>query len=102
MSKIESKIFSIGEAARICGVTVKQIRNWEERDYIPKLGRVLCGERSYRQFIQNDLDSITAIKDFLDQGYELRVAARKAVELNSVRKEENDNGNYKIMPDQSK
>lgn len=86
------KIYSISEAARICGVTVKQIRNWEENHYIPKLERVLCGERNYRQFTQEDLKVIAKIKKYLDEGYELRTAAGKAAEKISQSEGENKNG----------
>ena len=35
MESMQHKTYSIGEAARICGVTEKQIRHWEERDSYP-------------------------------------------------------------------
>jgi integrase len=34
MEKMRNKTYSIGEAARICGVTEKQIRHWEEKGLI--------------------------------------------------------------------
>ena len=80
MKSIQKKSFSIGEAARICGITAKQIRHWEERNHIPSPQRVICGERSYRQFTEEDLELIRKIKDYLDEGYTLPVAARKAKE----------------------
>ncbi len=46
--KSKNKIYSIGEASRLTGVTIKQIRNWEEKGYIPAPMRVICGERAYR------------------------------------------------------
>ena len=42
--------FSIGDTAKMTGVTQKQIRNWEDRGYIPEPTRVVCGERAYRYF----------------------------------------------------
>jgi DNA-binding transcriptional MerR regulator len=75
--KIE-KTVSIGEAARICGVTVKQIRYWEDKNLIPKSDRVICGKRSYRQYSQDDFEVISRMKQYLDQGYVLSVAANKA------------------------
>ena len=55
MKETKRKVVSIGEAARICNVTVKQIRFWEERGYIPSAQRVICGERSYRKYGKDDL-----------------------------------------------
>ena len=71
---------SIGEAARLAGVTVKQIRHWMEKGYIPERPRVICGKRAYRQFGDDDLKAIKAVKSYLDQGYTLPVAAEKAAE----------------------
>ena len=70
-------VFSIGEAARISGVTVKQLRHWENRDYIPAPSRVVCGERSYRQYDSNDLQIISRIKEYLDEGYSLQASVQK-------------------------
>jgi DNA-binding transcriptional MerR regulator len=78
MNNDQQKTYGIGEAARICGVTIKQIRHWELKNHIPILKRVICGKRSYRQFSEEDLDIIKKIKSYLDEGYTLPVAARKA------------------------
>ena len=67
MIDYSSKKFSIRDAASQCGVTVKQIRNWEEREYIPKATRIVCGERAYRYFSENDFGIIRTIKSYLDQ-----------------------------------
>ena len=83
MTDYSSKKFSIGDSAKNCGVTVKQIRNWEERGYIPKATRIVCGERAYRYFPENDLDAIRAIKSYLDQGFTLKAAVKKAAENSS-------------------
>ncbi|MBN2033734.1 MAG: MerR family transcriptional regulator [Deltaproteobacteria bacterium] len=83
---------SINEAARICEVTVKQIRNWEARNYIPMAVRIKCGERSYRQFAQSDLDLICKIKSYLKEGFNLSTAAKRAASDISTRKEEESHG----------
>jgi len=70
--------FSIGEAARICGVTAKQIRNWESKNYIPSPHRIICGDRSYRQYVELDLKLIRRIGSYLEEGFNLPTAARKA------------------------
>jgi DNA-binding transcriptional MerR regulator len=76
------KNYSIGEAARICGVTEKQIRYWEDRGLLPKSDRVICGKRSYRQYSQDDFNIISRVKHYLDEGYVLSVAAKMAGQKN--------------------
>ena len=75
--KIKSP-FSIGSASRMTGVTRKQIRNWEERGYIPDAYRVVCGEKAYRYFTLEQIEIITKIKSYLDQGYTLSHASKMA------------------------
>jgi DNA-binding transcriptional MerR regulator len=70
-------VYAIGEAARITGATVKQLRHWHDRGYIPEPDRVVCGERSYRQFHSDDLEIISRIKEYLDQGFTIQAAAQK-------------------------
>ena len=78
MSHERCKTVSIGEAARLCGVSVKQIRHWQDRQYIPAPQRVVCAERAYRQFSHDDLAIIKRIKSYLDEGFRLDIAAEKA------------------------
>ena len=73
-----TKSYSIGEAARLCGVTRKQIRNWEQKNYLPELTRTVCGLRAYRTFEKDDLEIIKKIKHYLDAGFTLPTAADKA------------------------
>lgn len=91
LSMKKEKHFSINEAARICGVTAKQIRNWELKNYIPKAARIECGERSYREFTESDLRLIGKIGSYLKQGFNLSAAARKSLE-DIKKKEERPNG----------
>jgi DNA-binding transcriptional MerR regulator len=70
--------FSIGAASRMTGVTRKQIRNWESREYIPLPTHVICGERAYRYFTANQVEIIRKIKSYLDQGYTLAHASKMA------------------------
>lgn len=92
MQETKHKTYSIGETARICGVTEKQIRHWEEKNHIPKAQRVLCGKRSYRQFTEMDFNLIHKIRGYLDEGYTLSMAAKKAAEKISTGKGELKNG----------
>ena len=81
MSK-SKQIYSIGEAARLCGVSEKQIRHWEDKQHIPKLDRVICGKRTYRQFSEADFLLIRRIKKYMDEGYTLATASKKAAQVN--------------------
>jgi DNA-binding transcriptional MerR regulator len=90
MEKIREKAYSIGEAARICGVTEKQIRHWEEKGHMPSLQRVICGKRSYRQFGEVELKQIRKIKKYLDEGFTLASAAKKAGVENAKKEEVRD------------
>ena len=68
--------FSIGDTARMTGVTQKQIRHWEPRGYIPEATRVVCGDMAYRYFSLDQIEIITRIKGYLDQGYTLSHASK--------------------------
>lgn len=92
MSNKRQKTYSIGEAARICGVTEKQIRHWEELRHIPLAQRVICGKRAYRQFTDEDFRLICSIKRHLDEGFTLQMAVKKAAGKNAELGEVQDNG----------
>ena len=85
MNNLKRKTYSIGEAARICGVTEKQIRHWEEKGHMPQPDRVICGKRSYRQFGEAELKQIRRIKKFLDEGFTLASAAKRAASTLNVK-----------------
>ncbi len=70
--------FSIGDTAKMTGVTQKQIRNWEARCYIPEADRVVCGERAYRYFSADQIEIIRKIKSYLEHGYTLTHASKMA------------------------
>jgi DNA-binding transcriptional MerR regulator len=91
MKNYKNKVYSIGETARICGVTEKQIRHWEDRGHIPHPQRVICGKRDYRQFTEEGFKLIRRIKEYLDEGFTLASAAKKAV-AEITKKEEAKDG----------
>jgi DNA-binding transcriptional MerR regulator len=72
------KTFSIGDTAKLAGVSQKQLRNWEARGYIPPPTRVVCGQRAYRHFTEKQVKHIQALKRLLDEGYALPHASRLA------------------------
>jgi len=68
--------YSIGDTANMTGASQKQIRNWEERGYIPKAERVVCGDRAYRRFTPEQVNIIRKIREYLDKGYTLAYASK--------------------------
>lgn len=92
MQETRHKTYSIGETARLCGVTEKQIRHWEEKNHIPSPQRIICGQRSYRQFTEEDFKLIRRIKEYTDEGFQLAAAAKKAADDISKTKEARSNG----------
>jgi len=85
IEKMRNKTYSIGEAARMCGVTEKQLRHWEEKELIDPPQKVICGKRSYRQFGSPELKQIRKIKKYLDEGFTLASAAKKAGLTNTTK-----------------
>ena len=70
--------YSIGDTAKMTGVSQKQIRNWEARGYIEEAERNVCGERAYRRFTPDQVKVIREIKEYLDKGFTLAYASRLA------------------------
>jgi DNA-binding transcriptional MerR regulator len=78
MNRPNKKTFSIGDTAKLTGATQKQIRNWEAKGYIPEADRVVSGDRGYRRFTPNQVELISSIKNYLDEGFTLSAAVKKA------------------------
>ena len=74
--------FSIGDTARMTGVSQKQLRHWEAREFISAPMRIVCGQRAYRYFARKQVEQIQAIKKLLDEGYTLSHASRLARKSN--------------------
>ena len=75
---IGQKTFSIGDTAKIAGVSQKQLRNWEARGYITPPMRIVCGQRAYRYFTRKQVETIKVMKNLMDEGYALAHASRLA------------------------
>ena len=71
------KPVSIGTAAKVTNTTVKMLRYWEEKGFISP-ERVYSGSRGFRWYYPEDLEKITRIKNYIDQGYILQAAAQMA------------------------
>jgi DNA-binding transcriptional MerR regulator len=74
------KTFSIGDTAKITGITQKQLRYWEKTKILNNIQRVVCGERAYRQYSYDQIKLINKIKKYLDIGYTLNASVRLAKE----------------------
>ena len=79
------KTFSIGDTAKITGITEKQLRYWEKNNILNDIQRVVCGERAYRRYSYEQIKLIHGIKEHLDMGYTLTASARLAKELKSLK-----------------
>ena len=77
MNSQKDTTFSIGDTAEMTGVSQKQLRHWEGR-YIPEPERVVCGERAYRRYSQEQVNLIRQIKRYMDQGFTLKSASEMA------------------------
>jgi DNA-binding transcriptional MerR regulator len=84
--------YSIGDTAKKSCATKKQIRSWEAKGYFPTAERVVSGDRAYRRFSLKQVEMITRIKDFLDEGYTLSAAAEKAKTNNFNERNETTTG----------
>ena len=78
MTNDSKQTFSIGDAAKMTGASQKMIRNWEEKKYIPEAERVVSGNRAYRRFTQEQVETMRLIKEYLDAGFTLKAAVQKA------------------------
>ena len=79
MKNRQDKTYSIGDASRMTGVSQRKLRSWEGK-YIPEPERLVCGERAYRRYTQAQINLITRIKEYQDQGFTLSAAAKKATD----------------------
>jgi len=90
MSNRREKTFSIGDAAKIARVSQKQLRHWESKKYIPEADRIIYGERAFRRFSAEHIKIICKLKAYLDIGYTLPAAAKKAAENTEEKEDKQD------------
>lgn len=76
---MKNQTYSVGDVAKQTGVSLKQLRSWGGK-YIQEPERIVCGERAYRRYTQEQIDLIVGIKKYQEQGFILSVAAKKAGE----------------------
>jgi DNA-binding transcriptional MerR regulator len=71
--------FSIGDASAMTGVSPKALRGWAERKYIPEPERLICGERAYRRYSEQDVEIIKKVKWHIDEGFTLSHSSKLAL-----------------------
>jgi len=76
---MKNQTYSVGDVAKQTGVSLKQLRSWGGK-YIQEPERVVCGERAYRRYTQEQINLVVKIKAYQDQGFLLAAAAKKAGE----------------------
>jgi DNA-binding transcriptional MerR regulator len=85
---MKNPTYSIGDTSKMTGASQKQIRRWEAKGYIPEAERVVSGHRAYRRFTLEQIEMISSIKAFLDEGFTLSAAAKKANTSNLTQRKE--------------
>ncbi|QTA82348.1 HTH domain-containing protein, MerR-type [Desulfonema limicola] len=73
--------YGIGEVTHLTGVTIKQLRYWEDKNFIPKPSRIICGERAYRRYSEELVKIIKTMKKLIDDGMTVSGASMKAQEI---------------------
>ena len=79
----EQTMYNIKEAAARAGVTVPVLRAWERRYGIVNPGRTASG---YRQFVDDDLLRIRAMRELVESGWSPSAAAESILAGNTPRK----------------
>ncbi|GAT17884.1 MerR family transcriptional regulator [Secundilactobacillus silagei] len=75
-------VFRIGELSRMTGVSSRQLRYWEQRDYISAITR--DDQNKARVYDFHTFIQVSIIKKLLDEGYRLPAAVEK---MRSIEKE---------------
>ncbi|UQS87142.1 MerR family transcriptional regulator [Nicoliella spurrieriana] len=70
---IHKLIFRIGEVSKICNVSARQLRYWDQKGFIASKRH---GESSSRVYDFPSLLRIGSIKGYLDDGYTLKAAVK--------------------------
>ena len=68
---------SIGEAARLTGTTLKKLRYWQEKKYLPEPILSTCGERTFRFYDEAHIAYIKRLQKYIDEGFTVKAASVK-------------------------
>lgn len=72
----ENMVFRIGELSSMTGVSTRQLRYWEQKDYIQSMQRD-DDHQVARSYHFREYARVTGIKHFLDQGFTLAASVQK-------------------------
>jgi DNA-binding transcriptional MerR regulator len=72
------KTKSTADASKITGFTPRQLRSHEAKGYISEPERITCGDIQYRRYTPQHITEIKRFKNYLDQGFTLAAASKKA------------------------
>lgn len=78
MFDTDKLIFGIGQVSKITGVSSRQLRYWEQQNYISAIQQK---KGASRQYSMHTLIKIANIQRFLRKGFTLAVAVEKAVKV---------------------
>ena len=69
------KTYSISEVSLGTGVSKGRIREWMEKGHLPDAYTISVGSRHHRRFTGQDIQVISRINEFQQQGFILPAAA---------------------------
>ena len=80
MSSLKEKtLYSSGEAAKVAGLSLRQLHYWSMIGIVWPMLEV-HGLRSFHKYSNEDVELLKRIKSLEEEGYTLRAAFRKAKE----------------------
>ena len=85
MTQERIRTYGIGDASRMTGISQKQLRSWEGK-FIPMPQKIVSGNFAYRRYTDDEIALIRKIKQYQDEGFTLKIAAKKASTEISMRK----------------
>lgn len=69
------------EVLDITGISYRQLLYWELKGFVKPL-YITIGSREFKRYSDKDIEYLSGIKNFLDEGYTLEGAVRKALKSN--------------------
>jgi len=74
------KTFSISDASTQCGLSQKQLREYESKNFITEPIKIRCGAIQYRRYSPEHIEEIKVFAKYINQGFRLPIASHKAFE----------------------
>ena len=81
MNQQSQETYSISQVSERTGVTENRIRDWHEKGFLKDVQQISVGSRLHRRFTEKDIQMITRINEYQKQGFILKVAVKKAKEV---------------------